>query len=552
MSSPLATLRLGSDELELRPNAPQRLEVAEGTSMSLFAAGLQAHLPTTLTLGDRREELWPEPEGSLRWQTRDALRSVAGQVRFELCQEGLAPLVATLGVRPTRLTQAALEILLADLHRMAPGIAGALGGLSSAPGLHGPEASLQRLEAQLGAVISAASWISRNPIVNTKELAYAIPSREGPASAADARWIARNPRHAIRPRLRSGRVAVRREVRRNADTPENRGVMALLRAMKVLAEELQALLERERARINQSRPAREAFATQHGNLFQEIDAPRLSAIQRRTIRLEELKRQLSALPTKMRLPRGLRASTFIRTSQVESHPGYWRLFQVWQEIRAIEAGVIPSGIAPLENLDNLYEIWCALTLRDALVEWAGRQPTRSFGVNDEGWFAKLTPGEPLFISEYRDRSVCLRYEPSYSHGDREAEVCKLVPGHPWRPDFVLELRAGGALVELHVLDAKHRIARHRTSGVPWEALDEVWLKYTDSIGHPASRIPMVESTWILFPGPVGRIFPRSPAMRDAAWPEGRPRGGAVALYPRQEPGRDHLQGLLALLLKGWS
>ncbi len=551
MSSPRASLQVGATELDLLPAHPARLQVREGQGVTLVASGLAPDLSATLVIGDRSHELWPEPDGSLRWERADTLHGVAGRVDLRLDQQGSPALEAMLEVTPSRMTQAALETLLADLDRLAPGIAGALGGRSKGSSRSAPEQALMTLESSLGAVASAIPWIARNPIVRKRERATAIPSRTGPTSATDARWITRHPQQTQRARQRGAEVAISRELRLDADTAENQGVMGLLRKMQALAEGLSALLATERQRIEQSRAAREAFVTRHGNLFQELDQPRLEAIRQRTERLQALHRQLSALPSRMRLPPGLRSAAFMRTPKVETHPGYWRLFQVWQQLRELEAGEPPPGVAPIDSLDRLYELWCALTLREALQLWAGKKEGTCLALHEDHWFADLAPGTELVRFVHGDRSAHLIYEPAYAYGDHDAEVGKLVRGNPWRPDLVIELRDAGVLVELHVLDAKHRIAHQRPGGVPWEAMDEVWLKYTDTIGHPGTRTPLVASCWILYPGPEDHISLRSPAMLGESWPEGRPRGGAVALYPLEGEARPQLQRLLGVLLAGW-
>ena len=96
---------------------------------------------------------------------------------------------------------------------------------------------------------------------------------------------------------------------------------------------------------------------------------------------------------------------------------------------------------------------------------------------------------------------------------------KWVPGRPWRPDLVLEIRWADGTLDLHVLDAKYRLD-------PTAALSEVWFKYGDSIGD-GDGWPVVRSVWVLWPGEGLRLA--GPRMLDPGWPPERLRGGAIGL-----------------------
>lgn len=98
---------------------------------------------------------------------------------------------------------------------------------------------------------------------------------------------------------------------------------------------------------------------------------------------------------------------------------------------------------------------------------------------------------------------------------------------------MLEVRAGGQPIALHLFDAKHSLRSGYPDGAPLPLFDEVWLKYVDSIGR-ADGAPLVESCWVIYPGRAPSALLRTPSMLGPAWPGGRPRGGCVPLVPGRE------------------
>jgi hypothetical protein len=97
-------------------------------------------------------------------------------------------------------------------------------------------------------------------------------------------------------------------------------------------------------------------------------------------------------------------------------------------------------------------------------------------------------------------------------------------------------------IDLHVLDAKFRLSER--GDAPWEAVQEVWWKYGDSIGDVAGR-PVVRSVWVLWPGTGVRLV--GPTMLDEEWPIERLRGGAIGVWPGTRP-RDVSRLVARLLL----
>jgi len=246
------------------------------------------------------------------------------------------------------------------------------------------------------------------------------------------------------------------------------------------------------------------------------------------------------------LPQQLPSGRLHRSTKVESHPGYWGLYRVAQQIEGVQAPPATPVFQPVRNLDELYETWCAIQVATALAAWAGTSVGKVLRLQDAGWFVRLPQGEIARVAK-DDREIRLLYEPRY-HWRGDGPLVKLHPGRPWAPDLVIEERAAGHPIALHVFDAKHRIDPTRQDLLPFDALQEVWFKYTDSIGFRESLLPAVSSTWILYPGREYSVHLNSPRMLTAEWPQDRAQGGAVALAPGAEDSGPGLRKLLGLLL----
>jgi hypothetical protein len=151
-------------------------------------------------------------------------------------------------------------------------------------------------------------------------------------------------------------------------------------------------------------------------------------------------------------------------------------------------------------------------------------PPDSQHLVDPGWFATLRRGEIATWSAPA-RTVTVHYEPEIG---ATGDLRKLHHGKPWRPDLVIDVAWADGTRDVHVLDAKLQTDR---GAAPWAALQEVWLKYGDSIGDAAGW-PVVRSVWALWPGARVRLM--GPRMRDPDWPPDRLRGGTIGLLPGAE------------------
>lgn len=522
-----------------------------GRPVELFVAGLRPGEPVLVQLGAHERERVADDEGTARTLDAEVLLATAGRVGLRVERATGEALELAVDVLPTRLAEAALLALLDDLDRLSPGLCADLGGhgtvsLSTSPPA---EATLQALERAVGPLEEAVGRAGRRPIVRTWEEVGAVAAVQGVASARDARWLATHPHLAIPARARGQDVAVHRRVHQDLEVPENRGVALLLARLESLGASLLALVEVERRRLLVTRPLREAFRTARSNLFEERDRPRLQQLERRSERVASILGQVSAARARLGFPPGLRPAPFLRTPQVETHPGYWQLHQIWQQVADLDLLRPGPAVAPLRNTDELYELWCTLVVARGLARLARRPLHELVGPALEGWFSELPRGRLLTVA-LKGWELHLSYEPvlAYDAAD-DASLAKLHPGRPWRPDLLLEVYAAGRLIEAHVFDAKHSLDRGRPGGVPVDHVEQVWLKYPDSIGDPRTHLPRVASCWVLYPGPAAWVYLRGPAMLDQGWPAERVRGGAIALTPGIADTEAELERVLDILLR---
>lgn len=473
-----------------------------------------------LRVGEQRIELLTDAGGRASWTAPGLLGLVAGEVCV-----GVDDAQVRFVVRPDKLLADAVLALVLELEDVAEGLAQSAGAVSTVDGLRSRDRDLSMLDTAIGLAASAAPAIRRRPIHRAKEVVRAVPREMGARSARDVRWLATHPVQAVRAEATGRTVGVSRERRADLDTLENRGVLSAYDRLERAVAELRAVVDGEVARLAATRPAREAFLTERGNLWQERDLPRLRALQERRARLDELKREVTATRTRAGLPdlrpRGAR---MLRTPRVDAEPAYWATFRAFLLAEQAEAGEAPPAAAPVRALDELWEQWCTVAVVRALADQLG--PPDGEHLVDPGWFSSLRSGPVARWSDAR-RTVTVSYEPEIG---RAGVPRKLHPGRPWRPDLVIEVRWADGTLDLHVLDAKYR---REAGGAPWGALQEVWHKYGDSIGD-ADGWPVVRSVWVLWPGEGLRLV--GPRMLDAGWPVERLRGGAIGLQPSETRG----------------
>ena len=510
-----------------------------GDVLRVELAGAEPFGVIELAIGREHLPIRADADGAAQYSDRGALDAVAGRLRVRA--DGLEVAV---DVRPSKLTESALRAMLDDLEALAAGLSNDLGGRAegalSSESPH-PDALLSRLENVVGAVGEAAAWVRRRPLHRVDERVRPVPANSPRLSARDARWLARSPAAVALASARApGRaLAVRRDRRLDLDLPENRGVIGLLDHLRGLVEALGRAVDDERARLAAGRNARERFRTRRGNLFDERDRPRLAALDVRFRRISLLRADLERARVRSGLPPDLPGAHLLpRTAAVEGHPGYWNLRVVWERLHGV-GRIAPSvELAPLDDLDTLYEVWCATQVVAALADRAGRRASEVIQIRTDGWFARLAPGEiaaVLFngIDGTDDSSAIratLEYEPEIAHGG-SGELARLTRGAPLRPDLVLTIRRAGHPPHVHIFDAKHRIAREHPHQVPRDTLHEIWARYGEDIVFRADQLPAIRSVWILYPAAVDTPYLVSRRMLDSAWPPDRLRVGAIPLVP---------------------
>ncbi|MCB9697638.1 MAG: hypothetical protein H6738_12725 [Alphaproteobacteria bacterium] len=513
----------------VRVPAGARAEVPGRGDLRVRTRGHLAGSPVELRVGERVVELVADAQGRTRWDAPGLLGQVAGEVRVAVADREVAFVV-----RPEKLVADAVIALVTELEAVAEGLALSAGATSTLEGMRSRDRDLSMLDTAVGLAASAAPAIRRRPLHRAREVVRAVAREAGARSARDVRWLATHPVQAVRAEATGRPVGVTREARADLDTLENRGVLSAYDRLEGAVDELRAVVEEELARLTAARPAREAFLTERGNLWQERDQPRFQALQQRRARLDELRHEIGATRSRAGLPdlrpRGAR---MVRTPRVDAEPAYWTTFRAFQLAEQAEAGEAPPAPAPIRTLDELWEQWCAVVVARALCEVLG--PPDGQALVDPGWFSTLRTGEVARWSSER-RTVRLLYEPEIG---RSGAPRKLIPGRPWRPDLVIEVRWADGTLDLHVLDAKYRIDG-------WSALHEVWWKYGDSIGD-ADGWPVVRSVWVVFPGDGVRLL--SPRMLDPGWPVERLRGGTIGLTVGR-PGSQVAAVLTTLLLSG--
>lgn len=532
----------------VRPDDPASPDVQarSGRPLVIEVGGLDPGTTVSTRVGTDEIEMTVPGGGLLKWSPSHLLDAVAGTVPVSVTGPTGSALEVALHVVPSKLAEGSLLALLQDLDQLAPGLSADLGGKGMTTQVRAAPSEwlMQVLEQEMGLVSEATGRIRMRPLHRSHERVSAVPSSVPRLTARDVRWLAQHPANELRARAAGRDAGVRRDASIDLDVPENRGVVGLLGHLSALVDALTDLVGQERSRLEASRSVREAFLTSTGNLFTEQDQPRLRALASREKRAWALANELAQARLRTGLPRELAPSPLPRSARIESHSGYWGLYQVEQRISHVDTPTPPPVLQPLGNLDDLYETWCAIQLASALAGWAGTSVGKVLRLEASGWFVRVPRGEIVRV-EKGGKEYRLHYEPQY-HWKGRGDIVKLHPGRPWCPDLVIEVWEQEGLVELHVFDAKHRIDPEQPNRLPKDALKDVWFKYPDSIGFRESGLPAVSSVWILYPGDRAEIRMNSPRMLRSEWPRQRVSGGAISAVPGENP---DLQGLIARLLR---
>ena len=430
--------------------------------------------------------------------------SQAGRARFELWAGGEAQAEVGVSVLPTKLSEAEVGAMRAEVEAAAAGLSLAALRPTTLAASGGPAAPsvpvwLAGLRTGLGALAAAVAEIERRPtLALARPLERVRAGRVTRATSATRRAAGRWGLGAP--------VLPAQPPRTTADTPAHRWLAA-------------RLAETER-RLRQ--------------LVRDEGRRRPSA--RRAAVIDEVDEMAGALGR-------LRARPVVRDARgpapavaplvVRRRPAYAAAFDA---LRALDRGLdLRAGALDLatHDLAVLYETWAALAVARVAAEVLGAEPPeRPFGVQARGTDVVLRRGRAHAVRlEGRGVRVEVVYNPRF-------------PAPPalvaQRPDLVLTISDGrppardGARPRRVVLDAKYRRddsagyrRRYGAAGPPEDALGTLH-RYRDAI---ADGGPPVETAAALFPG--AETDAETDAFRDSRlWTSLETLGvGAVPLRP---------------------
>jgi hypothetical protein len=450
-----------------------------------------------------------------------------------------------LRVAPAKLDQERYELLLADVERLAAGLAFALAGSSSEgaapameterrPGL--AEQYYALFEEQLDAFERAVRQILARPREHLRRLPHEARLGDATPPAADA--VARIARGELQPAPPGMAEELQRALRPEggvlpaalpatraaptADFYEHRLLKRLLELLVARARRIGALAERAAVRLEQSEPG-----SPRTRRLQGIAQGCAGAIGRlRELRAAPLLAEVGPLPA-FRGP----------TPLMQRDHAYRQVYRTWLALHRSPLVSVNSPLfdLPIADLPRLYESWCALMIAQALLELGDLDEQHLLASatldgtpdNLEHTIA-LTEHAPLLRVRRDDTILTLRYQPRYRpldnvkgktlkakaspedkagdagsggsafsrpEGTRPSALLGSLDRHTRVPDLAIEIERQGAPPRVLVLDAKYRI--EGDGGLPQDALAEAYA-YLGSIGTAGERATC--GALILFPG----------------------------------------------------
>lgn len=223
-------------------------------------------------------------------------------------------------------------------------------------------------------------------------------------------------------------------VERILDSPANRCILYMLRALLLRCRMLAARLERLA-----EKPAgetRTGIANRAGRWREILGAMErlFSAAQRRRPFSEVRRSEVTAA--------GLNA--------VAAHPLYARFWRVgWEALRRGVYRLDPQDLLPLSPTWELYERWCFVALAKKLQEWLP-----DFAWNNAG--ATGSDRRRLNGSHRDGRGVTLRLQQSFRNTQGTEREQSWSVSRACRPDLVVTLESAGGVTLFIALDAKYR------------------------------------------------------------------------------------------------
>lgn len=194
------------------------------------------------------------------------------------------------------------------------------------------------------------------------------------------------------------------------------------------------------------------------------------------------------------------------THLMRHHPGYRRVYALWQALREQpQLGCdSPLFFLPLADLPLLYEQWCVLQIAGTLMllgDVEHQQLIEPRGDRRLPWGLRIREDQPLLtVCLPHGARVTLYYHRRYAANQGwGAELGSLDP-FTRIPDMALEVRRKRQAPRTLLLDAKYRLMPDGT--LPQTALDTAYT-YGGAIGYGGERASL--GAWLLFPGSTAII-----------------------------------------------
>ena len=226
-------------------------------------------------------------------------------------------------------------------------------------------------------------------------------------------------------------------VERTLDSPANRCILAMLRALLLRCRELSKRLEDLASKSKPSDDTRTAVATRVGRWKQVLDE------MGRAFATAERRRPFSDVRRPQITAAGLNA--------VAAHPLYARFWRVgWEALRRGVYRLESEDRLPLSPTWEIYERWCFVALARKLREWLPEYEWTNTGLTDSD---RRCTGRRA-----NGNSITLHLQRTFGNTrGREANESWSISGK-FRPDLVLTSHCADGLMRFVVLDAKYRAA----------------------------------------------------------------------------------------------
>jgi predicted component of viral defense system (DUF524 family) len=284
------------------------------------------------------------------------------------------------------------------------------------------------------------------------------------------------------------------------DTPENRFVkMVLSFSAKKLKQFSSRVIEFEKK--NKKNPENTRLSKSFFDELKELTLPmeKLSS--------EPLFKEIGTYNGQMR-----------ESLVLHQRAGYAQVYRIWQMLKQYLDFFGSDASISVRSVEQLYEIWCLLEVRNILLELGFSEPAGSpRNLKTKGIEKNFTKKAEIFRFTRLDGvEAVLIHEPSYRYNEKE----KVNGIYSWtttqRPDIFLEIKQPSGEYFRWVFDAKYRIDADENSKEKWpeSGIDRVpedavnqMHRYRDSLIYS------------------------SQSLEDGKGDKSRPIIGAFALYP---------------------